>query len=70
MLLARRKKDNCYTCPALAILPQPAERDGKKCRFSIPHSPGLELGEDAASSGLQEKQREVILGDASGLSWR
>lgn len=60
MLLQRSKKIPSSGYPS----PTSKER-GKKCRFSIPHSPGLERGEDAASSDLQQRQREVILGNDS-----
>lgn len=64
MLLQRSKEDKCCRFPALAIPPQPAER-WKKCNCSIPRSLGLEQEEDAASSDLQQRQREAVLGDGS-----
>ena len=49
-----------------SVYPSPTSKERwKKCGSSIPHSPGLEQGEDAASSDLQQRRREVILGDDS-----
>lgn len=65
MLHQRRNKAQMLQSPSSGN-PSPAHKERrKKSRFCIPHSLGLEQGEDAASSDLQQRQRGVILGDGS-----